>query len=151
VDANNQNIQKFSDTGTFLLSWTTQGSWDTDASDPDGICVDKWGNVYTPDYNNRCVCKYSDAGTFLLKWGSYGTGPGQFGLLSCGICVDSNGVVYVTDYLNMVIDDFTDEGTYLCQWGNTGTNALGHMDYLCLSPSGKVYVEDNNTVKVFGP
>ena len=151
VDAVNQNIEKFDNSGTLITSWSTNGSWDATTSDPDGIVCDRWGNVYTPDFYNSCVYKYTNTGTFERQIGSPGSGPGQFGTLSCGICVDAKGIPYVSDYSYRRVSEFNLDGTYLCQWGNSGPGALGNFDYFCLSPSGKAYVEDNNTIKVFGP
>ncbi|HVM32169.1 MAG TPA: 6-bladed beta-propeller, partial [bacterium] len=150
-DAVNQNVEKFDDSGNLITSWSTQGAWDAAASDPDGIVCDKWGNVYTPDYNNFCVYKYTDTGTFEGQIGERGSGPGQFGSLSCGICVDAKGILYVSDYSYRRVSEFSLDGKYLCQWGNSGPGALGNFDYFCLGPSGDAYVEDNNTIKVFGP
>jgi tripartite motif-containing protein 71 len=150
-DAVQQNIQKFSNTGTFLTRWSTNGAWSRNNSDPDGICTDGWGNVYTPDYNNQQVYKYSNTGTYECTIGTPGNGPGQCGTLSCGVCVDRNGIVYVADFGDERISEFTTTGTYLCQWGNTGASALGHIDYLSLSPSGTVYVVDGTCVKTFNP
>ncbi len=151
VEAINQRVQSFDNNGNYILGWSTNGSWDTNPSDPDGITCDFWGNVYTPDYNNFCVYKYTNTGTYECKIGSQGTNPGQFGLCSCGVRVDKSGICYVSDYGNKRMEDFNLFGNFLCQWGTTGTNALGNIDYFCLSSSGNVYIADNNCIKVFGP
>ena len=151
VDAIYQKICKFDGSGTFVTSWSTQGSWDTTTSDPDGIACDQWGSVYTPDYYNSCVYKYSNTGTFQCQIGGPGSGPGKFGVLSCGICVGKNGIVYISDYAYGVVDEFNLQGKYLCQWGNTVPHALGNFDFFCLSPSGKAYVAYNDSIWIFQP
>ena len=149
ADCYEHEIQKFTNTGTFITSWTTNGSWDNNNSNPDGICADQLGHVYTPDYNNSQVYKYSNTGAYECSIGVKGYGPGQCGTLSCGVCVDKNGICYVADYGNQKISEFITTGNYLCQWGNTGAGALGKIDYLSSSPSGTVYVVDGTSVKEF--
>jgi sugar lactone lactonase YvrE len=59
TDINNQCIQKFSPTGTFMLKW---GSWGEGAMQfklPFDIVIDKDGNAYISDYYNTRIVKYS--------------------------------------------------------------------------------------------
>jgi hypothetical protein len=59
--------------------------------------------------------------------------------------------VYVADWGNKRIQEFTDTGTYLCQWGNSGANPLDPIDWLIVAPSGKAYVIDIDSVRIYYP
>src|SRR6266700_505409 len=69
---------------------------------PNGITIDKQGNVYVADAGNFCIRKITPAGTVsTLTGGTRGTADGmgnaaQFGILD-DIVADSTGNLYVTD------------------------------------------------------
>jgi hypothetical protein len=48
----NDRIQKFSSTGTFLGTWGTSGAGDGDFQGPTDVAVDPAGNVYVADVNS---------------------------------------------------------------------------------------------------
>ena len=103
TDHENNRIQKFDNTGKFLLKWGTKGSnRDGSFNGPEGIAVDTGGNVFVTDVSNYQVQMFDSNGTFITRWGTYGTAPintppGYFQSPS-GIAVDSAKNVYVTDY-----------------------------------------------------
>ncbi|PYE61986.1 NHL repeat-containing protein, partial [Aneurinibacillus soli] len=99
VDTNNNRIQKFDSSGTYVTQWGSDGSGDGQFSYPQGIAVDSSGNVYVVDSNNKRIEKFDSSGTYITKWGSYGSGDGQFSYPQ-GIAVDSSGNVYVADTNN---------------------------------------------------
>lgn len=106
ADAGSKRVQEFTGMGTFVSKW--------DLSRLDfgfgGIAIDTRGNVYLssgPD--DRAIMKFQRDGTLITAWGTYGTAPGQFGLvggLQLGIAVDRNGSVYVADTGNHRIQKF---------------------------------------------
>ncbi len=78
VDKNNDRVQTFTNTSTFINSWGSTGSGNGQFLDPIGIAVDGDGNVYVTDWGNNRVQKFTSDGAFLTKWGSPGSGDGQF-------------------------------------------------------------------------
>src|SRR5262245_18735934 len=95
-DYYNERIQKFSNTGTFLATWGSEGTGDGQFEGPLSVAVDASGNVFVVDQFNYRIQKFSDAGTFLAAWGSFGGGNGQFSDPH-RIAVDASGNVFVTD------------------------------------------------------
>jgi len=63
---------------------------------PNGVAVDKSGNIYVGDSGNYRVKKFDSEGRFIIQWGSAGQGNGQFNMVS-SIKVDDSGIVYVFD------------------------------------------------------
>ncbi len=117
ADENNNRIEKFSSTGTYLTQWGGSGTNTGQLDGPVGIAVDSSNNVYVADdYNNR-IEKFSSSGASLTQWGSLGSGNGQFGQPT-GIAVDSSNNVYVADADNNRIEKFNNDGDYLTQWGD---------------------------------
>ena len=63
---------------------------------PNGVAVDKSGNIYVGDSGNYRVKKFDSEGRFIIQWGSAGQGNGQFNMVS-SVKVDGSGIVYVFD------------------------------------------------------
>ncbi len=141
------NIQVFSNNGTFITSWAVTGS-------PQGIAVDTAGNVYIAEFNNSYVEKYTSSGTFISQLGTPGTGNGQF-TNPRGIAVDASGNVYVTDGGNSRVEVFNSAGAFTTQWGTSGTgNGQFTIPWaITVDKYGNVYVTDPNNyrVEVFNP
>jgi ribosomal protein L40E/flagellar basal body-associated protein FliL len=155
ADTENNRVEKFSSSGTFLGKWgmygyaTSTSPQNGNFSYPCSIAVDSAGNVYVADTDNCRVEKFSNLGAFLGKWGMYGSQNGNFSY-PCGIAVDSAGNVYVLDTDNNRVQEFNGSGAFLRQWGNWG-NGNGEFDYprgVAVDSSGNVYVADTSNSRV---
>jgi tripartite motif-containing protein 71 len=80
----------------FVKKWGSEGTGDGQFSDPRGIAIDSYNNVYVADADNNGIQKFDSNGKFITKWGSTGTGDGQFNY-PADIAIDSSGKIYVTD------------------------------------------------------
>lgn len=135
ADTQNNRIQEFSPTGSFLAQWGTPGAAPGQFNAPRGVAVDGSGNVYVADTGNRRIQKFTSEGDFLLaQWGSYGGGNGEF-YFPNGVAVGPSGDVYVTDFADDRIQKFTSSGAYLSQW-----DVVGQPDAVAVGPAGEVYV-----------
>jgi hypothetical protein len=146
--------QRMTTTYGFVAEWGSFGTGPSQFDSPQGITLDRDGNVYVAEYWDRRVQKFTSDGTFLTKWGSEGTANGQFQFPS-GIAVDSDGYVYVTDYLNHRIQKFTSDGVFVNTWGSNGTGS-GQFDQpsdIAVDAAGNVYVADynNHRIQKFAP
>ena len=77
ADFNNNRIQKFSSTGTFIREWVTQGSGNGEFKGPSGVAVDSSNNIYVVDTANHRIQKFTRR-IFITKWGQSGLGEGQY-------------------------------------------------------------------------
>ena len=119
ADTNNNRIQKFDSSGTFLLKFGSEGcqviqndgrigengpngSWiNTDTHNgkfcnPVSIDFDSSGKVYVADHNNRRIQQFDSSGNYLTSFGSYGTTDGKF-INPHFITLDSSDHIYVGD------------------------------------------------------
>ena len=101
-DLNNNRIEKFSSSGTFLRTWGwgvadgsnafqictsscqagIHGSGAGQLWTPQGVAVDSSGNVYVADWNNARVQEFSSSGAFLRTWG-WGVADGSNAFQVC--------------------------------------------------------------------
>lgn len=160
-DWDNNRIEKFTSTGTFITRWGSAGSGDSQFRNPKFIAVDGSNNLYVADHANSRVQKFSSSGAYVTQWGGYGSGAGQFEF-PAGIAVDiANGWVYVADSVNSRIEKFDLAGKFITQWGRSGTgngqfifgDATGATQYgpegdVAVDSMGAVYVVDNGNHRI---
>jgi len=87
-------VQKFSGSGTFLLSWQMQ---QTDLGKPKGMCRDQNGNIIVVEPHYQRVNHFSPDGKLVAQWGTSGTNLGQF-KLPRAVAINSRGEIYVSEY-----------------------------------------------------
>ena len=73
VDSDNDRIQKFTNTGTFIRKWGSFGSGNGQFEGPSGVAVDPSGNVFVADSGNDRIQKFTNTGKFIRQWGSLGS------------------------------------------------------------------------------
>ncbi|MBV7339090.1 hypothetical protein KFU94_64910 [Chloroflexi bacterium TSY] len=145
----NDRIQKFDNSGTFLTKWGVVGDGDGQFVGPRGVAVDGNGNVYVADSGNHRIQKFNSSGAFLAKWGSEGRGDDQFNDPS-SVVVDGSGNVYVLDRGNSRIQKFDSSGAFLTKWGSGG-NGDGQFNRpggLTVDGIGNVYVADHENERI---
>jgi sugar lactone lactonase YvrE len=90
-----------------------------DFAAPEGVAVDKDGNVYVTDTLNDRVEIFDADGSFISTFGKAGDGPGNFARPK-GIAIDSDGHIWVADEMQDRLQVFNKEGQLLTYIG------LGH-------------------------
>lgn len=83
---------------------------------PQGVAVDKDGNVYVSDTLNNRVEIFDADGNFISQFGKPGDGPGYFSRPK-GIAVDGDGHVWVADSMQDRVQVFSREGRLLTYIG----------------------------------
>src|ERR1035437_3838175 len=88
---------------------------------PQGVALDKDGNVYVTDTLNNRVEIFDADGNFISLFGKHGDGPGYFARPKC-IAVDGDGHIWVADEMADRLQVFNREGQLLTYVGT------GHGD-----------------------
>jgi YD repeat-containing protein len=162
-------VQKYSPTGTLLVSIGSLGTAPGQFSTPWGIAVDpRNGNVYVADQGNFRIQEFSSSGAFLkaIGWGVSkgqaelqvctsecragiaGAGNGQFSWLA-GLNVDSSGNLWVVDYGNNRIQEFNEKSEFVRKFGSAGKGAEQLEQPLNIVPSGgNLYITDYGNQRV---
>lgn len=90
-----------------------------DFAAPQGVAVDKDGNVIVSDTLNDRVEIFDADGHFIRTFGKNGDGPGYFARPK-GIAVDSDGHIWVADAIQNRLQVFDQEGELLTYIGGPG-------------------------------
>lgn len=130
----NNNVQKFTRDGSFILGWGTTGSGNGQLINPYGIAVDAAGDVWVADMGNNRLQHFSSSGIYLGQMGSYGSGPGQF-IHPVGVAFDAAGNLLVTDHQNHRIVKMHPSGVFLMHWPTSP-----HPYGIACDASGAIFV-----------
>ena len=119
---------------------------------PEGLAVDKDGNVYCADSYSNMIFVYDSDLNLMSKWGSAGLELGKFNGPS-GLAFDSEDQLLISDSMNHRIQKFTKSGKFISSWGSRGTERgllLGPWG-IATDQNQDVYVADwgNNRVQKF--
>jgi hypothetical protein len=154
TDQNNERVEYFSPTGTFLGQFGTSGTGlgGGQFSNPSGVAVSALGTVYVADFRNNDVQLFTETGNYESYFGGTGAGNGDFEGPD-GVAIGPTGLVYVTDQEDNRVEIFSSTGTFISTFGSFGSNN-GQLDGpagLAVGPTGLVYVPDfeNNRVEIF--
>jgi len=83
---------------------------------PQGIDVDRDGNLYVVDTGNHRIQKFNKSGNFVKSWGGLGREVGKFVFpYSLSVNKEKN-YVFVTDPYNNRVEVFDTQGNFLYQW-----------------------------------
>jgi YD repeat-containing protein len=116
VDRGNARVQELTSTGAFLRQFGTEG--EGKLVKPQGLTIDKAGNVWVTDSGTGLVVEFSSTGTYLTRFGAHGTGQGEFSE-PVGIQATGPGNLWVADAGDGRVQQLTSTGVYLQQLGST--------------------------------
>lgn len=148
-----QGVRKFTNTGTFIGFFCSQGTADGLCDQPRDVAIDGSGNVYVADRGNSRIQKFTNTGTFITKWGTAGSGNGQFNTPS-GLAVSPiTGNILATDTGNNRVQEFTNTGAFVATWGvaGAGDGEFNTPLGIAVDDGGNVYVADqgNHRIQIF--
>jgi sugar lactone lactonase YvrE len=152
-DTNNNRIQEFNSSGSFVLTFGTACGHSCSNGQfnlPNGIGVDGSGNVWVSDTGNARVQEFNGSGSFITTFGSSGSGNGQFGAASpVGIAING-GNIWVVDKANNRVQQFNSSGVYQSQFGSAGAgNGQFNLPHsIAIDSSGKLWVTDMTNTRV---
>jgi DNA-binding beta-propeller fold protein YncE len=89
---------------------------DVQLNRPEGLALDRDGNLWVADYGRDRVVKLAPDGHALLSWGSRGSAPGEF-VGPKGVALDpTSGRLYVADTGNARVQRLAPDGTPEAAW-----------------------------------
>ena len=142
AEQENNRVQKFSSSGTFLAAYSSLGTGSTALKAPKGIAIDSKGDVWISDTGNHRIVELSSSGSLIQAFG-YGVANGeakaetctsgcQVGISGSGngqleapqsLAIDSKGNVWVAETGNDRVQEFNEKGEYVAKFGSEGTGA----------------------------
>jgi DNA-binding beta-propeller fold protein YncE len=135
---------------TFVLTWGTAGSGNSQFLQPRGIAVDPSGNVYVTDASGDTsgqIQKFDANGNFIARLGQ-NNGTAQGFISAYQITTDSSGNVFATDgaveATSSVVKKFNSSGVFQFAFGST-VSAGGQFQMaagIAVDSSGNIYVAD---------
>jgi len=138
-------ITKWRKNGQFLREWVAPIASKGRFEGPEGIAAFKNGDLAVTNTHAARVLIYSPEGKLKRQFGSYGTGKGQF-LLVTGACVDADGFLYLADYGGAFdrISKWTQDGKLIASWPGhgEGPRQFRRPCGLAISKSGDLLVAD---------
>jgi DNA-binding beta-propeller fold protein YncE len=143
---------------TFMMALDSpnSGGEETDTDDllpqPEGIDVDRDGNVFVNEIGENRINIFDPNGTLISTWGSSGDNIGQFSHPHGNEVEDENNqsasevFVYIADQNNDRIQKFSKDGTFITAWGEEGegNGQFLHTHGIDLDSDGNVYVSDRD-------
>jgi DNA-binding beta-propeller fold protein YncE len=118
--------------------------------EPNGIAVDRNGDIYVAEVGNQRVQKLSAEGRFIAQW--KGPDAGFYGPRD--ICVSADNFIYVVDQGRARIVKFNPTGGVVAIWGSQGQGDGQFNEPTAVSVdanNARVYVADprNRRIQVF--
>ncbi|HEY5195238.1 MAG TPA: 6-bladed beta-propeller [Solirubrobacteraceae bacterium] len=149
-DRNNDRMEEFSSTGTFIAEYGSKGSGNDQFSNPWALAISQGsGDVYVADTGNNRIEDLGPSGEFVRVFGTEGAGKLEE---PEGVTVDSSGDVWVSDSDHNRIVEFSSTGVFMREFGThgTGNGQLENPEGLVIS-EGSLYVADlgNDRIEQF--
>jgi DNA-binding beta-propeller fold protein YncE len=129
VDTSNNRVQRFTAEGRYLGKFGRRGldkgfvkvRLTNRFFQPEGIAVDRAGNIYVADSGNDRVMKFNSRGRFRKRLGKHGSFPGEY-VQPWGVAVGGR-TVFVIDQGNYRIHRRSLGGAYRGAFGRFGRGA----------------------------
>jgi sugar lactone lactonase YvrE len=134
ADRDNNRVQVFSASGSFLRKWGSIGSGDGQFTGADDVAVSPDGSIWVADDGGGRFQQFSSGGAFQ-------TAVTLTGELARGVAVDANGdlLAAVEGSAKSGFRRFT-SGSWAASGGLFGAQALMRADDVEVSPDGSIYL-----------
>ncbi|MBU1752463.1 SMP-30/gluconolactonase/LRE family protein [bacterium] len=155
VDKDNNCIQRFNSTGTFMGLLSKYSFEKGRFNSPVDMAFDSKGNMFVVDKDNHRIQKFDSNGRFIADWGGKSSmlELGRFDAPS-GIAIDrNNDRVLVVDCYNNRIQRFDNNGNIIETWGRLGKadGSFSSPQDIAIDSAGNVFAVDtaNKRVQMF--
>jgi DNA-binding beta-propeller fold protein YncE len=120
ADTGNSRIQRLSASGFFAARFGREGSAVGEFRNPEGIAINRNGNVVVADTGNHRIQVLNQTGEMILAFGSQGSGNGQFNR-PVAVALDDDDNIHVVDQGNNRVQRFSSDGQFLEAFGQPGS------------------------------
>jgi DNA-binding beta-propeller fold protein YncE len=159
VDHNNDRVEEWSATGTWLHTYGAKGTKELQFESPEGIAINtntaspSYGDVYVADKGNNRIEELGSKGEYIRSFGSYGKEPGQLSapegivVVPAGAATSAaSGEVWVGDSGNDRVDEFSEKGEYIGSFGveGSGEGQFKSPDGIAFSGEDAYVVDSGN-------
>ncbi len=120
ADTDKQQIDVYSEAGTYLRSWGSKGTGPDKFLYPSRVVVNSVGTVFVADTWDHAIVMSDVNGKEIKQFGGAGSKPGQM-RSPHGMALDAADNIYIADQGNKRIDVFDKNGTFLRSFGKQGT------------------------------
>ena len=131
----------------FQSEFGSEGSGSGQFVHPNGVAVDRHGNVWVVDSENARVEEFNKKEEFQKAFGSLGSGNGQL-RIPLGLAVDRKGDVWVADSGNSRVEEFNEKGEFVQVFGSKGSGTGQFAEYgptgVAVDSHGNVWVSDTH-------
>jgi YD repeat-containing protein len=148
ADMSADQVEEFSETGSFLHVYGEKGEGDLQFNDPAGIIYAN-KDIYVADSKNNRVQVMSTSGAYIGQFGSQGTQGGEFEHPE-GLAADAAGDVFVLDSGNNRIQEFSPTDKYIQSIGTHGIaeGQLNGPQGIAVTAADDIYVTDAQNHRV---
>ncbi|MDI6717074.1 MAG: 6-bladed beta-propeller [Actinomycetota bacterium] len=151
TDVLDQDIKVYNLEGKLVLRFGRPGNKEGEFLYPNGIAVDKSGNIYVSDSNNARIQVFDKNGNFLYLFSGTEKDPLS---LPRGIAIDKQERLHVVDSFKHKVFVFTKTGRLLFTYGGFGRtgDGLAYPNGIAIDrESGDIYIADklNNRISVW--
>ena len=117
---------------------------------PNGVAVDKDGNIVVSDTVNARIVKFDNKGRLSATFNGDGTTTTSVMTSPRGIMVDKDGTIYVVDLVSQCLMKFDKSGKFLNKLGGMGSeNAQFRVPSgLFLGDNGSIYITDRMNQRI---
>ena len=162
TDSGSCNVKKFSQDGSFVTSWGSQGTGDQQFSMPTGIATYEesiegvlYCYVYVIDHNSFSddrIQKFTSDGTFIWQR-SVPLEPDEVIPYLRYITLDSEGYIYVTDSDNNCVKKLREEQgenslTLIDTWGSIDSGDFTYPHGITVDVQDNIYVADSGNDRI---
>lgn len=152
VDRENNRVEKFDETGKFLMQFGKLGPGDGEFNDPRAIAISPTGTVWVSDLGNHRVQAFNSEGKFVRKITNASFSEPY------GVATGPGGVLWVSDAGSDKLFEFNESGTFIRYGSGSASSPSGAIELnaavgLATDPAGNVWLVDNgyNRVQKYDP
>lgn len=145
---NHSRVLKLSSTGDVLADWRVFEAVPSRDNGPDGITLDRDGNIFVVDHGRDQILKLSPAGKVVTEFRGFPARAFDFG---GHVAVNKDGDVYGVAAASNLILKFSSQGKLLAAWNRSqgaGLNQWNHPETISIDANGDLVIADWGNIRI---